>query len=124
MTDEPNDDRKITELLRMMEQDGSQTSRNREDIREQVLGHYDQLRDIDDHDSNPHETEIEVLVGFDDAAQAQSRWTAWVAAAVAIAIVSIGIFLLTNNNPDSLDTARREDIPTNCLLYTSDAADE
>ena len=119
MTDETSDDRRTSELLRKLEQDSSQVSARRSDIRAQVLGHYDQLRELqtDQHDDDAIVVELTPTAGSDD--EPQRPWPARLAVAAAVTAVFVGAWFLVQNNDDTVDTASPFDVPSTIDNSTS-----
>ncbi len=112
MTDEPLDDRRASELLRKLEQDRTQKSARRDEIRAQVLDHYDQLHDVDDESREPDDLIVEMGPAPVVEVPVRQRLTIWLGAAAAIVAIVLGAWIVTRDSNLALDTASPADIPT------------
>ena len=112
MTDEPMDDRRAGELLRRLEQDHTQKSARRDEIRAQVLDHYDQLRDLDDVSEDSEDLVVEMHPEPVDDIAARQRLTIWLGAAAATIIIVLGAWIAIRDSDAVLDTASPDDVQT------------
>lgn len=115
MSDETFDDQRAAELLRLVEQDRSQVSSRRDEIRERVLGHYDELREVDTSSADADDAGdnvLEILSTTEADDQQPRRWHRWVAAAAAITGITVGAGLIFGEEPKPLVTATTSDVPT------------
>lgn len=111
MTNEPYDDRQARELLRGLEQDNTQVSARREEIRQRMLDHYDNVRELQgDNESGDLIVNLGPASGTSD--QSRPQWWIWLGAAAAMAVVLVGAALFTNRGGGELDTASPQEVPT------------
>lgn len=113
MTDEPMDDRRASELLRKLEQDRTQKSAYRDEIRAQVLDHYDQLQGRKNDRGEPGDLVVEMHPGPAVAeVPVRQRLTIWLGAAAAVSLIAVGAWIVISDNNAVLDTASPADVPT------------
>lgn len=122
MTDGSSDDRQASELLRSLERDRSRVSSRRDNIREQVLDHYDQLRRLQTETGGDGDSDLVIqLESAKGPGQPSTRGLGfWLAAAAAAAIVAVGAWLVVSDDRMALDTASPQDVPTTTTDIGSD----
>lgn len=108
MNDEPIDGRKLSELLQTLEQDLSQVSSRRDDIRKHVIEHHAQLSNLDDSETG--EAIIEMGNNTSEGSKGSGPWKAWLAAAAAIAVLVVGAVLIRDDQSAEIDTTDTEEI--------------
>lgn len=126
MSEESFDDRRASELLRLLEQDRSQVSSRRDEIRDQVLDHYDKLREIDDEVTDRVEAEVDVLEIVDDTEPTnplRRHRHRWLAVAAAVTAIAVGGGLIVGDDPEPLVTSSTADVTTTLNRPASSISD-
>ena len=107
MTGRTPDERRTGELLRILEKDESQVSERKDEIRERMLAHFDDLVDIRSTDAletdgpNPDEVVLELSpLAVKTHPSSASNGPRWLAAAAVIAAVVAGAWLVLGLGAD------------------------